>query len=268
MIRKWAVIQLITVVGLLGIPVAEAAELQLRISVPHPDADAGTATNRLRLGTAASATSAFDPAFDLAAFPSPALSAVVRRPDYPAGQQALWWDIRADSLPQGWNIEISSDQPDALIGVSGSVLSGTQSGCAGTVWTLRDGETGDVLALTSGAVDYSYRNTAGAIRRLEITAAHGSTAPPQAPVNVWSPRQGRASVYVAWSGADDAAIKYHVYRTIDQQAVRLTPSPIAATTYLDTRINRAKAVTYHVTAVTESGCESPMSAGYQLAPNR
>jgi hypothetical protein len=75
-------------------------------------------------------------------------------------------------------------------------------------------------------------------------------------------------VYLAWTGGGDPAIKYHVYRETDQGTTRLTSSPIATTSYVDTGLDRTMPVTYHVTAVTGSGCESPQSDGHQLMPRR
>lgn len=260
---------ILTTAALSGIPVCDAAELRLKVSVPHDGAEGGTAVTRLRLGASPQASNGFDPAEDLEAISSPALSAVVRHSDYPAGQATLWWDIRHDDFPQVWSVEVGSDQPNAAVTLSGSFLSAAgQNGCLGSAWSLRDALTGDVVDLTAGSTDYSYRNTAGIVRRFEITATQDPSSPPLAPVNVWSPRQGRTSVYLAWSGATDPSLKYHVYRETDQGTTRLTTSPIIATAYLDAGADRTKITTYYVTTVTKSGCESPPSEGYPLTPHR
>ncbi len=269
MARKWIMGQLIAWLTTVVMPLpVMAIELALTVSVPHPDAERGVATSRLRLGMLDTATDEFDPAVDLEAFPSPALTAAIRHLDYAPAQGMLWWDIRSATFPQAWQVEVNSDQAAAVVTVSGAPPATTRDGCSQTRWTLRDLQSGQTIDLRSGSTTYSYNNSLGVTRRFEVAAVEELATVPLAPVNLWSPRQGRASVYLAWSGAGDPAVRYHVYRDTGQGSARLTSAPIAATSYVDTGVDRADRVTYHVSAVTESGCESERSSALAVAPHR
>lgn len=268
MVRDRVVGQLLVWLWVVGMPVfASAADLALTVSVPHPGAESGVAVNRLRLGMLASATDAFDPAIDLEAFPASALTAAILHLDYAPAQGTLWWDIRSATFPQAWQVEVNSDQASALVTLSWTPPA-AETGCAQSRWTLRDIQTGQTIDLTSASANYTYTNAVGVTRRFEVAALQVLSAAPLAPTNLWSPRQGRSSVYLAWSGAGEPEIRYHVYRATNQGVVRLTSVPIANSTYLDTGADLGSAVSYRVTAVTESGCESAPSAALDLAPRR
>jgi hypothetical protein len=255
------------VAGLAPLAVS-AAEMRLTVSVPHPDAEGGIARNELRLGALPSATDDFDPALDLEAFLSVGLSAAVRHVEYPPAQQRLWWDMRAPGFPQMWEVEVTSDRLNANITLSGVAPTGVSNGCSGIRWTLRDVQTDQTTEFGPITTVYSYSNVPGVVRRFEVTLAEALATPPAPPSSLWSPRQGRASVYLAWSGSGDPSIRYHVDRETDEGVVRLTGAPIATTSFVDTNVDRTVRVSYRVTAVTSGGCESGSSAPLTLAPNR
>jgi hypothetical protein len=125
------------------------------------------------------------------------------------------------------------------------------------------------MALDAAVREYHYSSPGPRTREFRITAAAApGQSQPSSPTNLWSPRQGRASVYLAWSASGDSTITYHVYRETNQVSNRLTAAPIAATAYVDTGVDLTKPVTYHVTAVAATGCESPPSNGFSLMPRR
>lgn len=244
-----------------------AAEMRLAVSVAHPDAEGGIARNELRLGALPSATDGFDPALDLEAFLSAGLSAAVRHAEYAPAQQMLWWDTRAMGLPQVWDVEVSSDRSNAVINLSGVAPAAVRNGCSGIRWTLRDVQTNQTTEFGPTATVHSYSNVPGVVRRFEVTLAEALATPPQPPSNLWSPRQGRASVYLAWSGSSDPSVRYHLDRETDQGVIRLTAAPIATASFVDANVDRTVRVSYRVTAVS-NGCESESSAPLTLAPNR
>ncbi|MEW6682099.1 MAG: hypothetical protein AB1451_04120 [Nitrospirota bacterium] len=266
--RKWILAALAGWLAAVVPLVASGAEIQLTVSVPHPDAEGGVATNRLRLGMTPSATNAFDPSLDLKAFPSPGLSAAVWHPEYATAQQSLWWDLREDAFPQVWEVEVSSDRPNASITISGAAPPTVPNDCSQGQWTLRDTETNQIFELGVSPLTYQYLNTAGVTRRFVVRADELSAMSPPEPQNLWSPRQGRASVYLAWSGTDDPSTRYHVYRETAQGTVRLTETSIATASFVDTGVDRTVPLTYRITAVAESGCESGYSTPFTLAPHR
>jgi len=249
---------------------ALAAEVGLTVAVPFVAAEGGVAQNRLRLGLQAEATDAFDPRWDaVAAFPSAVLTAAIVRPGYPVGQRLLWWDVRGDTLPQTWDINVASDQPNAPITMTWTAPPTVADRCALVLWTLQDTLTSLTLDLATNPAPYHYTNQVGVSRRFVVTAASTPTAtPPAPPFNLWSPRQGRSSVYLAWSGGGGSVVGYHVYREDGQGRARLTTSPQSATSYLDAGLDVSKPVTYRVTAVDAQGCESAYSAETTIAPRR
>jgi len=243
---------------------ASGTEMQVTVSVPHADAEGGVARNRLRLGMIPSASNVFDPALDLEALPSPALSAAVRHPEYATAYQFLWWDFREEAFPQIWEMEISSDQRNATMTISAEAPPTVPNGCSQGRWTLRDTQTGETFDLGSSPLTYAYPNSVGVTRRFVVRADELAGTIPPVPQNLWSPRQGRASVYLAWSDSSITDARYHVYRQTDQGTVRLTTIPIDGSSYVVTGVDRSAAVTYQVTAVSASGCESAYSVPLTL----
>jgi hypothetical protein len=250
-----------------------AAEISLTVSTPSALAERGTAQTQVRIGTVTGATSGFDTRWDVPAPPTPSnglvtLSAGVVPSLPPSDQPILLWDFREGVFPQTWVIDVTSDQT-APVTLSAQTA-GDDNACAPVEWTFEDTYSGTRVNLNASAsYAYQYMAPAPRTRRFIVTAETPlAQQPPSVPRNLWSPRQGRASVYLAWSGAGDPAIRYHVYRDTGQGSARLTSAPIAATSYVDTGIPRTDRVTYHVSAVAESGCESERSSALAIAPHR
>jgi hypothetical protein len=250
---------------------ALAADVSLTVSIPSPMAEGGTASTQLRMGMVPGATAGFDTRWDVPAPPTPSenlvtLSAgIVMSPS--GNNQQLLWDFRDEALPQSWTIAVTTDQPDPV--TLGWTTTGSGNACSSLTWTMEDLYSGARVNLNSAVQGYQYSSPGPRTREFRIMAAAvPSQSQPSSPTNLWSPRQGRASVYLAWSPSGDSTITYHVYRETDQGSNRLTSSPIAATAYVDTGVDLTKPVTYHVTAVSPAGCESPQSNGFSLMPRR
>ena len=250
---------------------ALAADVSLTISIPSPLAEGGTASTQLRMGLVPGATSGFDTRWDVPAPPAPSgnvvtLSAGIQPPS--VSNQQLLWDFREVALPQSWTINVTTDQPDSV--TLAWTTTGSGNACAPLTWSLEDLYSGarvDLDATAPGKYDYS--GPTPRTRAFVIRADAAPTQPqPSSPVNLWSPRQGRSSVYLAWSPSSGSSVRYHVYRENDQGKARLTLLPIAGTAYVDTGIDFTKPVTYYVTAVASTGCESPQSNAYRLTPRR
>jgi hypothetical protein len=251
--------------------VAMATDVSLTVSIPSPLAEGGTASTQLRMGVVPGATAGFDTRWDVPAPPTPSenlvtLSARVVPPPSATGQHVLLWDFREEAFPQTWTIEVTSDRPDPI--TLSWTATGNSDACMPVAWIAEDLYSGTRLVLGADpGQEYQYSGPGPRTRQFVVTAdAAPAQSPPPTPGNLWSPRQGRTTVYLAWTGGGDPAIKYHVYRETDQGTMRLTPSPIAATSYVDTGLDRTTPVTYYATSVTGSGCESPKSDGYRLMP--
>lgn len=263
---------LVTSVVTVGICAASlpsgAAELELTVSVPSVDAEGGATHNNLRLGVRAGATDGFDVGQDMVVYLSPVLTASVSHPSYPAGHQSLWWDFRSGQLPQEWDLVVASDQ-SAPITLEWTAPATVVSQCASVVWSLQDRVANQTFTLTASAGPYQYSNQPGAPRMLVITAiASGAVTPSPPPFNLWSPRQGRTSVYLAWSGPHDPVAGYHVYRETPQGWRRVTAVPHQTTSYLDAGLDPSQSATYRVTAVDIRGCESTYSNSVVITPRQ
>lgn len=245
-----------------------AAELALTVSVPSVNAEGGTTHNNLRLGVRAGATNGFDVGQDLDVYSSTVLTASVSHLSYPPGHQSLWWDFRSEQLPQEWNLVVASDQ-SAPITLEWTTPVTVVSQCASVIWTLRDALANQTVDLTASAGPYQYSNQPGVPRTLVISAiASGTITPSPPPFNLWSPRQGRTSVYLAWSGPHDPVVGYHVYRETPQGWRRVTAVPHQTTSYLDTGLDPSQSATYRVTAVDIRGCESTYSNSVVITPRQ
>ncbi|MEO6667491.1 MAG: hypothetical protein ABIO65_12070 [Nitrospiria bacterium] len=262
--------------GFVGVASASsAAQLLLTVSTPAPLAESGTASVQLRLGLLPGATDGFDNRWDLVAPASPAststVSVGIEHPAYPSGRQSLVWDFRNETMfPQEWTVAIASDQ-SAPVTLTWTTPDAVVSSCTSIAWTLADLTDGTVpLNLASSAYSsYSFEPTAGSTRRLIVRAsASAITPPPLAPINFWSPRQGRSSVYLAWSGGGPVDRRYHVYREGAGGPIRLTVNPQRGTSYIDAAADTASSLTYWVTAVDGQGCESGRSVHAVVAPRR
>ncbi|MFZ5863544.1 MAG: hypothetical protein ACOYXR_11970 [Nitrospirota bacterium] len=225
------------------------------------------------MGVVPGATAGVDTRWDVPAPLTPSatslvtLSASIAPPPSVAGQPLLW-DFRGETLPQSWTILVTTDQPDPV--TLGWTATGSGNACVPVTWSLEDLYTGSRRDLAAATVSqYQYSGPGPRTREFVVTAAAAPTQPqPSSPTSLWSPRQGRTSVYLAWSPSGEPSIMYHVYRETGQGATRLTSAPIAATAYVDTGADLTEPVTYSVSAVTGSGCESPRSAGYRVQPRR
>ena len=265
---RWIGRLLVAAWGLAALPVL-ASELVLTVAVPSQDAEGGIAQNRLRLGVEAGASDGFDSRWDIHPFPSPVLTATMRRPGTPSGEPSLWWDVRSETFPQEWEVTVTSNQPNAPVTLTWTAPQTVAGQCGQVSWTMRDMLTNQPIDLAASAATHGYANQVWTVRRFLVTAALvPAGSPPPAPFNVWIPRQGRGSAYLAWSGPRDPALQYHVYREDGRGRVRITASPQSAASYLDSGLDGAGSVTYRVTAVDAQGCESVDSPTAVVAHRR
>lgn len=258
---------------ILGVSMASAAlaaEVSLTVSIPSPLAEGGTASTQLRMGVVPGATTGFDSRRDVPAPPAPSeslvtLSAYVLPPPM-TSQSELLWDFREETLPQTWTVEVISDQTAPI--TLGWSATGSGDACAPIEWHIEDQYSGARMNMGTGPEQYQYLGSSPRTRRFVVTveALPGQQAP-SVPSNLWSPRQGRGSVYLAWSGSG-SAVRYHVYRDTGGGDIRLTPVPIATTSYVDTGVDRSIRSIYRIRAVIESGCESEFSSALTVAPHR
>lgn len=251
--------------GLTGPAPSRAMELGLTVTTPWPAAEGGMTSVRLKMGVDPDATDVVDPRFDVAALPSRVLTATIRRP----GFAPLWWDVRGEQgYPQIWDVEVSapSGAPVTLAWTPPAVA----NGCAALAWTIADTTVPDrPRSIAVEASSYTFQNSGTLARRFTFSADRAPVGPPPLPpINLWSPRQGRSSVYLAWSGGGHVDRRYHVYREGAGGPIRLTANPQRATSYVDTAADTASSLAYWVTAVDGQGCESLRSTRAVVTPRR
>ena len=101
---------ILTMLLLLGSAVTGSAawQITLDVSTTDPNADSGLATNRLTVGTDQTATEAYDNKFETVALVRGPLPAYIAHPEYATEQQKLWRDLRSNTLPKEWSIEVNS----------------------------------------------------------------------------------------------------------------------------------------------------------------
>lgn len=265
MVRRWLSVGIWGFLGVFTPFSASASMFNVTVSTPSPDAESGVASNTLTLGVGPAATSAFDISADVVAFPSPVLTAAVRHPEYLLPQQWLWWDLRSDldPFPQSWTIEITSNRPNAPMTL-------TWSSCAAAGWSLSDiTNASQPVVIDVASSQWIYQNQLGVTKRVAVSFDGGVSGQGlSAPINLWSPRLGRSSVYLAWSGSGNSDLGYHVYRETSGQRMRVTAIPLRSTSYVDSGLDLTIPLTYRVTAVDQQGCESAVSAPMVVAPRR
>jgi hypothetical protein len=245
------------------VPVSSALsadwQWSVNISVPYVTAEGGKASQTVTAGARLTALDQFDNTWDTVAVGSTILSSYFYHPEYAPADQFLARDFRFDSYPKQWDLFVASDQDGQPITLAWSLPPTSMGSCLGLTLSLTDATTGAPVDLTQPT--YLYTNNAAVTRHFVLNATQVITTPPSAPLSLFSPRTGTASVLLAWSGVTDpSVVGYHVYRkdpgATEYRRVTATPTPVAK--YLDTGLNPG-AYSYLVTAVTSTGCESSPS---------
>jgi hypothetical protein len=100
-------------------------ELTLDVSIPYTGAEGEVAKNRLIAGINQTATDGPDNIWDTPGFFTDILRAYFLHSDFPGSRQYLWRDIRADHLPQEWELLVQPSQAgvSVTLGWSAEALS-------------------------------------------------------------------------------------------------------------------------------------------------
>jgi hypothetical protein len=231
----------------------------VNISVPYASAEGGKASQMVTAGARLTALDQFDNTWDTVAVGSTILSSYFYHPEYAPADQSLARDFRFDGYPKQWDLFVASDQDGQPVTLTWNLPPTAMGSCLGLTFNLTDAATQAPVDLTQPA--YLYTNSAAATRHFVLSVAEVFDTPPQAPVNLFSPRTGTTSVLLAWGGVNDPSVTgYHVYRKDPGAAEyhRLTVTPAPAAKYLDNGVNPG-VNSYLVTAVTSAGCESSPS---------
>lgn len=244
--------------------------MSMDLSIPDVSTPRGVIQNRLVLGVDSSATDAFDNEWDTvalwsflpywsnslrAAFPHPEY---LSNSNYIANTEALWQDIRGNNQPSHrWNIEVSSDRLGTDTTIYWTFNTST-SQCQHPVLTLIDVTHNAVLPV-SGNGSYTFPNGANPTQ-LAVDFTQGVAAlPPSAPTNLWSPRQGKDTILLSWSGLNEPnLLGYHIFRRAASQTsyTRITAQPVTSPSFLDRNLSAGETYFYKVTAVNTDGCSS------------
>jgi len=230
-------------------------QLGITVTVPYSGGEGGKASQALAGGARSTALDGFDNAWDTVMFNNgTVLVAYFYHPGFATDQQFLARDFRADTYPQQWDVYVSSDQDGQPITLIRSLPQPSMGSCVEVALSLTDVTAGSPVDLTQAA--YVYTNNAATPRQFELTATGVAVSPPEAPINLFSPRKGTTGVLLAW-GTNDVGVKgYRVYRKDPgaTQYHQLTVTPATAAKYLDQGLIPGS-YSYEVTAVTDD-CES------------
>src|SRR3989304_683679 len=143
-------------------------QLPLDISTPDPNSDTGTATNRLTIGTDPTATDAYDNKFDTIALLKGPIQAYIPHPEYASEQQKLWRDIRTDSLPKEWTIEVNSTGEGNSINITWAT-----NAPANIDFTLTDQDTNQEIGIRSSS-EYSYNSAVNSQKTLLLRVSENT----------------------------------------------------------------------------------------------
>jgi hypothetical protein len=264
--KRFFIVILITLTTTFGAaPLARALDwyLVLNFSVADPFAPNGVLQSRLILGVDPTADSQFNNPWDTVALPTGPLQATFPHPeyingaDYVAGSEWLWKDIRSSNQPSHtWEMDIFSDR----LGTN-TILSWTfntaSNLCQQTIVRLIDAAR-DVTIEISGNGSYTFPNGVDPTR-LVVDFTQGIAAlPPAPPTNLWSPRQGKETLLLSWSGSGESAQGYHLFRRTARQTTysQITSQPVTSLSFLDGNLSSGETYFYKVTAVNTDGCSS------------
>lgn len=153
--HKILITTILTTLLILGSAITGSAawQLTLDVSTTDPNSDTGAATNKLTVGTDQTATDAYDNKFDTVALLRGPIQAYIANPEYAAEKQKLWRDIRTDSLPKEWTIEVNSPDEGNTIKIKWGINAPDNID-----FTLIDQATNQEVGIRSSS-EYSYDST-------------------------------------------------------------------------------------------------------------
>ncbi|MCG3116482.1 MAG: fibronectin type III domain-containing protein [Candidatus Manganitrophus sp. SA1] len=277
--KKFFTLILIALTTTLGaVPTAGALDwyMVLNFSIPDPLAPNGAFQNRLILGVDPFADDRFNNQWDTVALPAGPLQATFPHPEYPshpdyiAGSEWLWQDIRSNDQPSHiWDIDVSSDRAGANIILSWTFKTADNL-CQRPVVRLIDATRGVTTEISPGGGSYAFPN-GDQPTRLVVDFTEGASAPPPPPpTNLWSPRQGKESILLSWSGLIESdLLGYHLFRRASGQTAytQITSQPVTSLSFLDGNLSPGETYFYKVTAVNPDGCSSGDSNEISVALN-
>ena len=153
--HKMSMVLILTIILTLTMAAGSMAawQVNIEVSTPDPNSDTGIASNKLYIGTDVAATAGYDNQLDTVALLRGPVQAYLSHPEYPSGQQKLWRDVRSDSLPQDWEIEVQSSGANNTINFNWKIVAPNDLS-----FILIDNDSGQNIDIASSS-GYSYSNT-------------------------------------------------------------------------------------------------------------
>ncbi len=146
-----------------------AWQLSLDVSTPDPDADTGIATNKLLIGADQTATDAYDNKFDTVALLKGPVQAYISHPEYPVERQKLWRDLRSNTLPKEWIIEVNSPEEGKTVKIKWGITAPENLN-----FTLIDQDNNQEIGIRT-ASEYSFNSTSNSQKRFLLRATDNTT---------------------------------------------------------------------------------------------
>lgn len=256
--------------GVFVVPGTVSAEwtMEFSVSIPDPEAETGRTLTRLEAGVSPLASDLFDNSVDVVAFPGGSIQSFFNHAGeegFAGSLEALWRDIRSESLPQSWEIRIISSQNTDPITLSWSNPPSLPSDfCyAGSV-ELMDENSGQAVDL-SGLSSLTYYSTGTSsvpeIRSYTLLAAYRPVNAPGVPGGLISSSR-KNHIILDWEDQSGGDLDgYHVWRSSvgGSGFERITSTPLSRSTYRDREVSEGMIYFYLVTALSTNGCESGFS---------
>lgn len=247
------------------IPLASAGEWDIRISVIR-SSSGELIKNDLVAGVRNSGSDAFDNLWDSKALDSsfsPSETAVnfavfFNHPEYEAGKDMLWRDIRGVSLPASWDMSVLTD-PQAQITLHWNLPE--ENSCSAPEFELTDID--NQLTLNMKTQDtYSFVSGTGSNSFIMWVYPGEVRNSPPPPINIWIPMRSRQSLMLVWEQGGSGVKGYNIYRREvmagNSGFKRINSTLNTVNKYLDTNLELNKHYKYVVTAI--GICESSPSA--------
>ena len=162
---------ILTMLLLLGSAVTGSAawQITLDVSTTDPNADSGLATNRLTAGTDQTATDAYDNKFDTVALLRGPLQAYIVHPEYATEQQKLWRDLRSNTLPKEWSIEVNSPGEGNTVMIKWGINAPDNLS-----FTLIDQDNNQEIGIRESS-EYSYNSTSNSMKIFLLRVSENTT---------------------------------------------------------------------------------------------
>ncbi len=154
-----------------------AWQINLDVSTTDPNADTGIASNKLIIGTEPNATDTYDNTFDTVALLKGPLQAYILQPEFTPEQQKLWRDLRSETLPKEWTVEVYSHEKNNTISIKWEISAPDKID-----FTLVDQDNNQEIGMRKSS-EYSYNSVANTHKTFLLRVSENSSVNSSGEIN-------------------------------------------------------------------------------------